>query len=128
MHGQAVALPPMRTGFGIQALLGQAQPLDRPPRDQVLGDNLRRVLGLDMAVPDSIGIDHYSRSMLALVQAAGLVDAHLAGQPSGLGQLLQLCVQIAGSVGGAGRARRPLGPHVVADKDVALKCGQLESS
>jgi hypothetical protein len=38
--------------------------------------------------------------------------------------LLQLCVQLASSIGGTGRPGRVRGACVVADKDVALECGQ----
>ena len=48
----------------------------------------------------------------------------LPPSPAAFDQLLQLGVQIAFSVRGAGRPRRVLGADVVADKDVAFKCGQ----
>jgi hypothetical protein len=64
--------------------------------------------------------------VFALIQAAGFVDAHLAAQPGGLGQLLQLCVQLAASVCSAGGARCTLGPDVVADKDVVFEYGQVK--
>ncbi len=116
--------PPVRAVFGVEALLSHAQALDRVSGDQVPGDNLRRVRGLDVAVPDRLGIDHYHRTMLALVQAAGLVDAHPSVQTGGSCQLLQPSVQLAYSIGSAGRPRRVRGAEVAADKDVALKCGQ----
>ena len=80
--------------------------------------------GLHIAIPDRLGIDHHHRPMFALVQAAGFVDAHPAAQSGRLGQLLQLCVQVAASIGGTGGARRARRACVAADKDVALKCGQ----
>jgi hypothetical protein len=121
---QTLGLPPVRAVFCVDALIGQAQTFDRPPGDQVLGHNLRRILWLDVPVPDRLGVNDDYRSVLALVKAAGFVDAHLAAQPSGLGQFLQLRVQLAASVCGAGGPRRTLGPHIVADKDVMFKCGQ----
>jgi hypothetical protein len=116
---------PVGTGFGVQAFIREAQALDWAAGDQMLGHNLGRVFRLHVAIPDGIGINHYRGTVLALVEAAGLVDAHFAGQPGGFGQLLQLRVQLAGPVGGAGRPRRTFGPHIVADKDMAFKCWQV---
>jgi len=123
---QTLGLPPVRAVFCVDALIGQAQTFDRPPGDQVLGDNLRRVFRLDVPIPDRLGVNDDYRSVLALVKAAGFVDAHLAAQPSGLGQFLQLRVQLAGPICGARGPRRTLGPDVVADKDVVFECGQVE--
>jgi hypothetical protein len=62
--------------------------------------------------------------VLALVQAAGFVDAHATAQPRFPSQPLQLGVKIALAVACAGGPRRTLGPYVVTYKYVALKCGQ----
>jgi hypothetical protein len=62
--------------------------------------------------------------VLALVQTAGFVDAHPRAQPGRFGALLQFGVQVAFTVHGTGRPRRSLGPRVVTDKNMALKCGQ----
>jgi len=114
----------VRAALRIQALAGYSQPLDGASAGKVLGDNLRRVLRLYVAVPDRLRVDNHRGAVLALIQAAGFIDAHFAAQPGGLAPLLQLGVQIAASVGGAGRAGRVGRAGVVADKDVALKCGQ----
>jgi hypothetical protein len=88
----------MRAGLCVDALIGQTQPFDRPPGDQMLGDNLRRIFGLDVPIPDRLGVNDDRRAVFALIQAAGFVDAHFAGKPCGLGKLLQLRVQFAASV------------------------------
>jgi hypothetical protein len=62
--------------------------------------------------------------VLALVKAAGFVDAHFACKSGSLGELLQLGVEIAFSIGGAGRPWCIFGTSVVADKDVVFKRGQ----
>jgi hypothetical protein len=62
--------------------------------------------------------------MLALVQAAGFVDAHLGAKSSGLGELLQLRVQLALSVGIARRPGCIRRAGIRADKDVVFECGQ----
>lgn len=82
----------MRTALGIDALIRQPQPLHRPPVDQVLLDNLSGILRLHMPVPNGLWIDNHRRAVLALVQAARLVDAHSASKACSFAQLLQLCV------------------------------------
>ena len=118
------SLAPVRTAFGIHALLGQPQPLHRPPPNQVLIHNLRRILNSYMPVPHRLRIHHHRWPMFALVQAKGFVDANGGAQSGGFSQLLQLGVEIAFAVRGAGRARRIGGSSVVADKNVMLKRGQ----
>jgi len=114
----------MRAIPGVQAFLGQTQPFHWPAADQVLGHNLCRVFLPHIAIPDSLGVDHHHGAMFALVKATGFVDAYASPQIGFLGQLLQLCMQLASSIGGTGRPGRVRGACVVADKDVALECGQ----
>ena len=68
----------MRASLGVYAFIGQAEPLDWPTSDKVLVDYFGGVFRPDVAVPDSLRIDDDRAAVLALVQAAGLVDAHLA--------------------------------------------------
>ena len=114
----------MRACFRVDALLGHAQALNGPAANQMLLDDLRGVRRLHMAVPDGLGIDHNRWPMFALVQAKGFVDANGGAQSGGFSQLLQLGVEIAFAVRGAGRAGRIGGSSVVADKNVMLKRGQ----
>jgi len=118
------SLAPVRTAFGIHALLGQPQPLHRPPPNQVLIHNLRRILNSYMPVPHRLRIHHHRWPMFALVQAAGLVDPHRRAQPRRLGELIQLGVQFAFAIAGARWPWCIGGPGIVADKDVTFKCGQ----
>lgn len=111
----------MRAALGIQALIGDPQPLDRPAANQVLLHNRSRIFGLHAAVPDRLRIDHDHRAMLTLVQAPCLVDSHPRSQPGSLCKLLQLRVQLALSVRGAGWPRRIGRTSVVANKNMALK-------
>jgi len=111
----------MRAGFGVDALIGQAQPLYGLAANQVLFHDLCRIFRLDVAVPDRLWIHHYGWPVFALVKASGLVDPHPAGQPGFLGQLLQLRVQLALSIDRAGRARRTRGTCVVTDKYVVFE-------
>ena len=82
----------MRTAFRIDALFGQPQTLYRPPVDQVLLHDFRGIFWLHMPIPYRFRINHHRWPVLALVQAAGLVDANRASQPCSLGDLLQLRV------------------------------------
>jgi hypothetical protein len=82
----------MRAAFAVEAIVRYAEPLNGAARDEVLGDNLRRVRGLDVAVPDGIGVNYHGGAVLALIQAAGFVDADFAAEAGGFGALLQLNV------------------------------------
>ena len=118
----------MRTGFRIDAPVGQPQPLDRPAAYQVFFHDLRRVFGLHEAIPHCFGIDHHRGAVFTLIQAKRFVDAHAIGNPRGLGQLLQLRVQLAFSIGRARGARRARGTNVVANEDVVFKRRQSRNS
>jgi hypothetical protein len=65
----------MRTTLGIEAPIGDTQPLDWLATHQVLRYDLSGILGAHPAIPDRFGINHHRRPMLALVQASGLVRA-----------------------------------------------------
>lgn len=125
---QHFVLRPVGTTLRIDAGIGEPQPLHRPSRNQMLSYDFRRVFRLHMAVPDSLGVHHNGGSVLALIQAPGFVDAHLAAQAGGPGKLLQLRVQFALAVRGAAGAWRIGRAGVVADKDVAFKRGQSVTS
>jgi hypothetical protein len=114
----------MWAGLGVNALVGQPEPLYGTAVDQVLLHDLRGVFRPYTAIPHGLGIDDHRGPVLALVQAERLVDAHLGAQTSGLGQLLQLGEQLALSIGGAGRAGRTFGTDVMANKDMVFKKGQ----
>lgn len=118
----------MRAGLGIEAVFGNAQPLDGTAADKVLGDDFFGVFGTDIAVPHGLGIDNHVGAVLALIQAAGLVDAHAAGQARFPGELLQARVQFAFAVLAAGGTRRFRRTDIMADKDVAFETGQGQSS
>ena len=114
----------VRTAPGVEALIGDAQPLHRPARDQVLGDNLRGVFGPHLPVPDGLRVDHHRGAVLALVKAAGFVDPDTAAQAGFFRQLLEPGVQFALSVHGAGRPRRIRGADIMTDKNMVFEDGQ----
>src|SRR6266702_8459918 len=114
----------MRAALGVDALLGQPQAFYRPAMDEMLFHDLGGILRPHMAIPDRFGIDHHRWPVLALVQAAGFVDAHLRPQPGSLGQLRQLRVKFALSISGAGRAEGAFRAHVMTNKHMVFKYGQ----
>src|SRR6516162_9316956 len=73
----------MLAAGGIQALFGQAQPLDRSPAYDVRLNDLCDVRFADPAIPDGVGIDHHVRPVLTLVEASGLVRANAPLQAVG---------------------------------------------
>ena len=119
----------MRAALRIDACIGEPKPLDRPAADQVFRDNLFRVGRLHAAVPDSLRVHDDGRSMLALVQASGLVDAHRRAQAGGLGKLLKLRKQLALSIAGTGWPGSARGTLIMTDEDMAFKrCQNGKSS
>jgi hypothetical protein len=91
-------LAAVRTGFGVDAFIRQAQAFHGPAADQVLLDNLRRVSRLHVAVPDGFWINDNGGAVLALVKASRLVDPDLGAEASGFGELLQLGEELALSI------------------------------
>ena len=81
-------LHPVGAAFGVDALVCEAEPFDGTSVDEVLLDDFGGIFGLDVAVPDGFGIHHHGRSVFALVETSGFVDANRATQARGLGDLL----------------------------------------
>jgi hypothetical protein len=122
--GAGLALHPVRTGLGVDAFVGKAQPLNRLATYKMLFHNGYGVFRAHVSVPDCFGINHHGWAMLALVEAAGFIDPHRVSQPCSFGQLLKLRMQFALAVGRAGWTRSALRAHIMADKNVVLKWGQ----
>jgi hypothetical protein len=118
----------VRTSPGVDAFFGQPQALYGLSAYEMLLYNFRCVLWPDAAIPDRFGIDDDGWPMLALIEAQRFVDPDLVAQSGGLGQLLQLGVQIALAISGAGRARCAGGADIVADEDMILKWRQTKYS
>src|SRR5215475_3007385 len=70
----------MLTGWGIQALLLQEQTFHGPASDNMGIDDLVYVGKGNPAIPYRFGIDHDIRSVLALIEASGMIGPHLAFQ------------------------------------------------
>lgn len=66
----------VRTVIGIQALVGDHQPLDRPSAKNVRVENLIDIGERNMPVPDRFRVDDHIGTMLTLIKAASLVGAY----------------------------------------------------
>jgi hypothetical protein len=114
----------MWAGLSVDAFVGQTKPLHRAAAYEVLVDDLGGVFRPDVAVPDGLRVDDNSGAMLALIQAAGLVNADARAEVGGLDKLLDGCMEFGLTVGVAGGARCILGAGIGADKYVSFKRGQ----
>lgn len=118
---------PVRARLRVDALVRQPEPLHRLAANQVLVHNRFGVFRLHMAIPDRLGIHHNRGTMLALIKAKRLVDAHLGrSDPCGLRRLLHAVEELAGAGLGAGRAWRTRRAYIVTDEDVTFKKGQSD--
>jgi hypothetical protein len=112
------------TTFGIETLIGDTQPLDGPAAHQVFFDDGCCICRSHIAVPNGIGINDNGRSVLTLIQATRFVDPHTTSQPGSLCKLLELGMQLALAIAGAGRPWCTLRADIMANKDMAFKYGQ----
>jgi hypothetical protein len=90
------------------------QSADRLTAFQVLFDNLKTIFPFNMAVPYAFRVDDNHRTVAALIETTGLVDANLFFQAPLRNVLAQLVAHIDGALI---RARLT----AYADKDVLLK-------
>jgi hypothetical protein len=74
---------------GIDAGAGKAEAFDGTAVEEVLLDNLFGVAGFGEAVPDGVGINDEDGAVLALVEAAGLVDADAVLEAGGFDGILE---------------------------------------
>ena len=93
----------------VQAIIGDHQVVQDLAAQDRLGHDSRHILDLDPSIPDSLRIDHHRRSVLALLQAPGMVCACQRTKPGllelfleRLSQLL-IAVRIAAATLVAGR-------------------------
>jgi len=119
------ALSPVRTRLRIDALIPQAQPFDGSPSHKVLFHNFRGICRTYVAIPHPFWVNHHRWPVLALIQASRFVDADCAAKPSRFGQLLQLRMQFALSIGGARGPRSAFGACVVTHKNMTFKWWQV---
>jgi hypothetical protein len=117
----------VRAPLGVEAGVGEQQPLDRAAVEEMLVDDLRHISNVDKAIPDSVGIDHDDGPMLALVEAAKLVRPDLALQTGVLDGVLERALEFRAVFAGAAWPEGVFFPLVGADEKVVLKLRQRGS-
>jgi hypothetical protein len=111
----------MRAGIGVNAGFRQPKTANRTAVNQMLLDDLIDVAGADVAVPDRLGIDDNNGSVLALIEAAGLVGADFVLQAGILDGVFEGGLEVFGAVGKAAGPGGRFIPFVVADEEVVFK-------
>ena len=111
----------MRAVAGVDAGVGKAEALDGTAVDEMLLDDLLGVVGGGEAVPDGFGVDDEDGAVLALVEAAGFVDADAVLEAGGFDGILEgaakfLAVFVAAAGAGGG-----IVALVEADEDMVFK-------
>ena len=118
-------------GFSIKAGVGQAQPLDWMSANDVRFDDLVYVGFGNVPVPDGFWIHNDCRTVLALIQTAGLIRPHFALQAALRELLLECLLQLrfarldrsirADCPADAGSRRRRYASRISASEDQYLK-------
>jgi hypothetical protein len=75
-----ISSTPVRAALGVDAFFSQAEPLHWLASEKVFLNNRRRILRLDMAIPNGFWINDDCGPMFTLVKTARLVDSNLAAQ------------------------------------------------
>jgi hypothetical protein len=89
----------MGAGLGVEAFVGEAEALDWSAADEVLIDDFGGVFGADVAVPHGLRVDDDGGAMLALVEAACLVDTDAGAEAGSFYKLLDRGMEFALTVG-----------------------------
>jgi hypothetical protein len=111
----------VRAMLGVDAGFGEAQALDGTAVNEVLLYNLVDVARVNFAVPDGLGVDDDDGTVLALVEAAGLIGADSVFEACVLDRVFEGGLELLGSL------RETAGPGggfvalVGADEDMVLK-------
>ena len=92
---------------GVDAGVGKAEALDGAAMEEVLLNDLFGIVGVGETVPDGLGINDHDGAVLALVEAAGFVDADALLEAGGFDGILEgaaefLAVFVAAAGAGGG--------------------------
>lgn len=112
---------PMRAMLCVEAGSGEAQPLHGTAMDEVLVDDFFYIFQMNEAVPDSFGIDHHRRAMLALIETPRLVGPNQMLETRVLNCIFEGGFELLASVRQATRAGRGFVALICTDKDVMLE-------
>ena len=111
----------MGAGGRVDAGIGKAQALDRPPGDEMLAYQFVHVGEGDEAVPDCVRVNNDRNTVFTLIEAAGGVYANIFGEAGFLHRGLERLADGFGVLAEATAARVINWPLVGADEQVALK-------
>ena len=111
----------MRAVVGVDAGVGEAEALDGAAVEEVLLDDLFGVAGVGETVPDGFGIDDEDGAVLALVEAAGLVDADAMLEAGGFDGILEGAAEFLAVFEAAAGAGGGIVALVEADKEVMFE-------
>jgi hypothetical protein len=106
---------------GVDAGVGKAKALDGTAVEEVFLNDLFGVVGVGETVPDGFGIDDQDGSVLALVEAAGFVDADAVLEAGGLDGILEGAAEFLAVFVAAAGAGGGIVALVEADKNVMFE-------
>jgi hypothetical protein len=118
MQGSLLAV---RAVIGVDAGVGKAEALDGAAVEEVFLHDLFGVAGFGEAVPDGVRINDEDGAVLALVEAAGLVDADAVLEAGGFYGVLEGAAEFLAVFVGAAGAPRGFVALVQADKEVVFE-------
>lgn len=107
--------------WGVYAFIGQPQPRDGNPVDDVRFDDFLHVRGGHAAIPNRFRINDNRRAVLALVQTSGFIGSDRSLQTSRGQFLFEVQLQASESVRIATSARIFRRSQIGADKNMLLK-------
>jgi len=115
-----VSLLAVRAAVGVDAGVGKAKAFDGTAVDEVLLHDLFGVAGFGETVPDGFGINDEDGAVLALVEAAGFIDADAVLETGGFDGVLEGAAKLFSVAEGAAGAGVFV-PLVEADEEVVFE-------
>lgn len=101
---------------GIDAGVWKPQAFDGAAVEEMLLDDLLSIVGMGETVPDGVGIDDKDGAVLALVEAARLVDADTMLEAGGFDGIFESAAEFLAVFVGAAGAGGGVIPIVEADE------------
>jgi hypothetical protein len=106
---------------GVDAGVVKAEAIDGTAVEEVLVDDLLGIVRVGEAVPDGFGIDDKDGAVLALVEAAGLIDADAMLEAGGFDGVLEGATELLAVIMAAAGAGGGFVALVETDKEVVFK-------
>jgi hypothetical protein len=111
----------MFAGGGVETGVGDPEALDGLVSDNVGLDDFCDISQSHVAVPHGFGIDHDGGTVLALVEASGLVGTDCCLNASERKQALEFAMQVSAGGGVTATARMAFSALIAADEDVLFE-------